>query len=145
MADYLSRHPSEYEGAVAKAEDLFKDWFTKNVLDEISPKLPQLVKTRKPIKLREITNAKRKITSGVLTLHETVQTIYSREKAAKTPIKEAMTEFKDLSKLKISNDYVKSNAKNDRLIQKLSNWLKTETTPLSPAFLLRGGKDLIPL
>ena len=31
MADYLSRHPSEYEGAVAKAEDLFNDWFTINL------------------------------------------------------------------------------------------------------------------
>ena len=71
MADYLSRHPSEYEGAVAKAEDLFIDWFTINVSDEISPKLPQLVKSCKSIKSRESTNAKRKVTSGVLTIHET--------------------------------------------------------------------------
>ena len=114
MADYLSRHPSEYEGAVAKAEDLFNDWFTINVLDEISPKLPQLVKSCKPIKSRESTNAKRKVTSGLLTIHETVQTIDSRKEAAKTPIKETMTEFKDMSKSKISNDYVKANAENDR-------------------------------
>ena len=118
MADYLSRHPSEYDGAVAKVEDSFNDWFTINVLDEISPKLPQLVKTCKPIKSRESTNAKRKVTSGVLTIHETVQTIDSRKGTAKTPIKETMTEFKDLSKSKISNDYVKANAENDRLIQK---------------------------
>ena len=81
MADYLSRHPSEYEGAVAKAKDLFNDWFTIKVLDEISPKLPQLMKSCKPIKSRESTNAKREVTSGVLTIHETVQTIDSRKKS----------------------------------------------------------------
>ena len=35
MADYKSRHPSDYEGAVAKAEVLYNDWFTKNVMDKI--------------------------------------------------------------------------------------------------------------
>ena len=49
MADYQSRHPSEYEGVVAKAEYLFIDWFTVNVLDEISPKLSRLACQRKPI------------------------------------------------------------------------------------------------
>ena len=29
MADYLSRHPSDYERSVAKAEELFNDWFRK--------------------------------------------------------------------------------------------------------------------
>ena len=53
MADYLSRHPSEYEGAIAKAEELFKDWITRNVLNEISLKLARLADPRKPIKLRE--------------------------------------------------------------------------------------------
>ena len=39
MADYLSRHPSEYEGSVAKAEELFNDWFTVNVVKKITPEM----------------------------------------------------------------------------------------------------------
>ena len=66
-------------------------------MDEISPKLPQLVKPGEPIKSRESKNAKRKNTSGVLTIHETVQTIDARKEVAKTPIKETMTDFKDVS------------------------------------------------
>ena len=54
----------------------------------------------------------------MLTTHETVQTTDSRKEAVKTPFKEAITEFEDLSKSKISNDYVKANAENDRSIQK---------------------------
>ena len=50
MTDYLSRHPSEHEGAVAKAEEIFNDWFTINVVDDISLKLPRLADQRKPIK-----------------------------------------------------------------------------------------------
>ena len=39
MADYLSRHPSPYEGNVVKAEELFNNWFTINVIDGIKPTL----------------------------------------------------------------------------------------------------------
>ena len=53
MADYLSRHPLEYESAVAKAEELFNDLFTIIVVDEISPKLPRLADQREPITMRE--------------------------------------------------------------------------------------------
>ena len=77
MAYYLSRHPSEFEGTVAKAEDLFNDWFTIKVLDKISPKIPRLADQRKPIKFRKSEKVKRKNTSGVLTVHEPVQTIFS--------------------------------------------------------------------
>ena len=59
-----------------------------------------------------------------MTIHETVQTIDSLKEVAKTPIKETMTEFKDLSKSKISNNYVKANAENDRLIQKIIQLVK---------------------
>ena len=35
LADYLSRHPSEYCGSTVKAEEMFNSWFTINVVDEI--------------------------------------------------------------------------------------------------------------
>ena len=130
MADYLSRHPSEYEGAVAKAEDLFNDWFTVNVLDEISPKLPRLADQRKPIKLRENEMVKRMNTSGVLTVHETVQTIKAISEVAETPINAKMAEAKDLSNSKISNVYVKANAENDRLIQKVIHLVKNSNNAI---------------
>ena len=39
MADYLSRHPSKYEGASILAEKLINDWFTVSVVDDITPTL----------------------------------------------------------------------------------------------------------
>ena len=39
MADYLSRHLSPYEGNVVKAEEMFNNWFTINVIDGITPTL----------------------------------------------------------------------------------------------------------
>ena len=39
MADYLSRHPSNYEGASIQAEKLFNDWFTVNVVKDVTPKV----------------------------------------------------------------------------------------------------------
>ena len=88
-------------------------------MDELSPKLPRLADQRKPIKMRESVKVKRTNASGVLTVHEPVQTINLRREVAKTPISETMAEFKDLSNSKISNDYVKANAENDRTIQKV--------------------------
>ena len=46
MADYLSRHPSEYEGSIAKAKELFNDWCTVNVVKEITPELKRLAEQR---------------------------------------------------------------------------------------------------
>ena len=53
MAEYLSRHPSECEGSVAKAEELFNDWFTVNVVKEITPEMKRLADWRKPIRSQE--------------------------------------------------------------------------------------------
>ena len=124
LVDYLSRHPLENEGAVAKAEDLFTDWFTVNVLEEISPKLPRLADQRKPIKLRENEMVKRMNTSCVLAVHEPVQTFRAISEVAETPINAKMAEAKDLSNSKNSNVYVKANAENDRLIQNFFHLLK---------------------
>ena len=39
LADYLSRHPSDYCGSTVKAEKMFNCWFTLNVVHEIVPTL----------------------------------------------------------------------------------------------------------
>ena len=49
MADYLSRQPSEYEGSVAKAEDIFNDRFETKVINMVTPELNRLAKTNQPI------------------------------------------------------------------------------------------------
>ena len=69
MADYLSRHPSEFEGSVAKAEELFNDWFTVNVVKEITPELKQLADQRKPIRAQKSLKAEQKRNSRVLSVH----------------------------------------------------------------------------
>ena len=130
MADYLSRHPSEYEDAVAKAEDLLNDWFTVNVLDEISPKSPRLADVRKAIKRRENEIVKRMNTSGVLTVHESVQIIKAISGVAETPITAKTAEAKDLSNSKISNVYVKANAENDRSIQKVIHLVRNRNNAI---------------
>ena len=53
MADYLSRHPSEFEASVAKAEELFNDWSKVNVVKEITPEIKQLADQREPIRAHE--------------------------------------------------------------------------------------------
>ena len=113
------RYPSEYEGAVAKAEELFNDWFTINVVDEISPRLPQLADQPKPTRSRESKKLKGKNARRLFTVHESVQTIKASEEVAKTSITATMAEFKDLSNSEISKFYMKPNAENDCTIQKV--------------------------
>ena len=43
MADYLSRHPSPYSGAVIKSEKMFNDWFTINVVNEFANDLEEAI------------------------------------------------------------------------------------------------------
>ena len=43
MADYLSRHPSPYSGAVIKSEQMFNDWFTINVVNEFENELEETI------------------------------------------------------------------------------------------------------
>ena len=85
-------------------------------MDEISPNYHDWQINVSQSKSEKV---KRTNASGVLTVHEPVQTIKVRKEVAKTPISETMAEFKDLSNSKISNDYVKANAEIYRTIQKV--------------------------
>ena len=69
-------------------------------------------------------------TSGVLTVHEPVQTIKAISEVAETPINAKMAEAKDLSNSKISNVYVKANAENDRLNQKVIHLVKNRNNAI---------------
>ena len=119
MADYLSRHPSEFEGSEAKAEELFNDWFTVNVVKEITPELKQLADQRKPIRAQESLKAGQKRNSRVLSVHAPTQTNIALESLTSVKKLPTMAEAKDLPNSKISSVYVEANAENDRDIQKV--------------------------
>ena len=121
MADYLSRHESDYEESEAKAEEFFNDWFTVNVVKEISPKFKRLADTQEPIKLQENTEVKHKRKSEVLTDQKRMQTITASMQSATSSEHMPMAEQKTLANSKVSQVYVRANVENDRLIQKVIN------------------------
>ena len=128
MADYLSRHPSEYEGSVAKAEELFNDWFTVNVVKEITPELKQLADQRELIRAQERLKAKQRQNSRVLSVHAPMQTNSALESLKGDKQLPTMAEAKDLPNSKISSVYVKANAENDRVVQKVINLVQNRNS-----------------
>ena len=54
MADFLSRHPSPYNGAVIKSEQKFNDWFTINVVNEFANDSNDVIKARGKIATKMI-------------------------------------------------------------------------------------------
>ena len=128
MADYLSRHPSEYEGSVAKAE-LFNDWFTVNVVKEVTPEMKRLADWRKPIKSHESKKVQHTQENKVLSIQAPMQidSKVEREKAVDKQLIE-MAEAKDLTKSKISSVYVKAIAENYRTIQKVINLVSNKNS-----------------
>ena len=119
MADYLSRHPSEYEGASIQAEKLFNDWFTVNVVKDVTPKLSGVQNRREPIKLQGGENSERKNVNRVLTVHAPTQTIKDSHVIAKSSDNELMALNAEMSVSKISDVYIQANAEDDRVIQKV--------------------------
>ena len=71
MADYLSRHPSPYDGNVVKAEEMFNKWFTINVIDGLTPTLSKAKRTNvaKPIRSQ---NGEKELNTQVLKVHAPV-------------------------------------------------------------------------
>ena len=67
MADFLSRHSSPYEGNVVKAEEMFNNWFTINVIDGITPTMNKAKRTivAKPIRSQ---NSEKELNTQVFTV-----------------------------------------------------------------------------
>ena len=69
MADYLSRHPSSYEGKSVKAEQLFNDWFTVNVVEEFEKGFENTTgKSQQPIKIEQTPKCDKSINRQWLTV-----------------------------------------------------------------------------
>ena len=115
MADYLSRHPSPYEGNVVKAEELFNNWFTINVIDGITPTLNKAkrAESAKPIKSQK---RNKESNTQVLTVHASVHTFTRSKQVNQLQDTEKMA---DLANSKISKVYVQANYESDKTIQKV--------------------------
>ena len=118
MADYLSRHPSKYEGASILAEKLFNDWFTVSVVDYITPNFTGLANSREPIRSRESVNLEKANVNRILTVLDKTQTNKVSEIIAKPPENELKAFNNELASSKIIKN-IQANAENDRLIQKV--------------------------
>ena len=106
MADYLSRHPSKYEGASILAEKLFNDWFTVSVVDDITPNFTGLANSREPIRNRESVKFEKANVNRILTVLDKTQTNKVSEIIAKPPENELMAFNNELASSKISNVYI---------------------------------------
>ena len=117
MADCLSRHPSPYEGNVVKAEEMFKNWFTINVIDGITPTLNKAkqINVAKPIRSQ---NGEKELNTQVLTVHASVHKFNQSKQVAKLQEGQTMAEQRNLANSKISNVYVQANYESDKTIQK---------------------------
>ena len=127
LADYLSRHPSEYNGSILKAEELFNNWFTINVVKEIVPTLNRKsAKENEPIRSEESFGRTKLANKSVLTIHQPTQSSVNCEQINEKPINAEMAN--DLVNSKISQVYVKANYENDKNIQKIIRLLKKKNS-----------------
>ena len=127
LADYLSRHPSEYNGSILKAEELFNNWFTINVVKETVPTLNRKsAKENEPIRSEECFERTKLPNKSVLTIHQSTQSSVNCEQINDKPINAEMAN--DLVNSKISQVYVKANYENDKNIQKIIRLLKDKNS-----------------
>ena len=94
MADYLSRHPSPYDGKVVKAEEMFNNWFTINVIDGITPTLNKAKRTNVAKRIRSQIGEK-ELNTQVLTVHAPVHKLNQSKQVEKLQKSETMAEQLD--------------------------------------------------
>ena len=143
MTDYLSRHPSKYEGAAIQAEKLFNDWFTVIVVGDITPKVKGLASSRGQIKSRESENSERKNVNRVMTVHALTQANEDSKIVIKSIERETRASNIALSTSKISNVYIQANAENDRTIHKDINFVRNSNNAITASPPLEGKVQLL--
>ena len=130
IADYLSRHTSNYEGASIQAEKRFNDWFTVNVVKDVTPKVKGLENWREPIKLRERENSGRKDVNRVLTVQALMQTSKDSQEIANPQNSDVMAFNSEKPVSKISDVYIQANAEDDRIIQKVKSLVQNKNNAI---------------
>ena len=113
---------------------MFNSWFTISVVDEIVPPLSRkLANKNEPIRIVVEGKGNLSVNESVLTVHTPTQSSVISKQNSKVPISGKMSEEKDLSKSKISQNYVQANFENDRNIQKIIRLIKDK----NPAIISR--------
>ena len=98
---------------------MFNSWFTINVVDEIVPPLSRkLAKENEPVRIKIDGKRNSSVEESVLTVHTPMRSSGICKQNTKAPISVKMSEERDLSKSKISLNYVQANCENNRNIYK---------------------------
>ena len=113
---------------------MFDSWFTINVVNEIVPPLSRkLANENEPIRTKIEGKKNSSVKESVLTVHTPMQSSVICKQNTKVPISGKMSEERDLSQSKISQNYVQANYENDCNIQKIIRLIKDK----NPAVISR--------
>ena len=104
---------------------MFSSWFTINIVDEIvSPLSGKLANENEPVRIKTEGKRNSSVKESVLKVHTPMRSSVISKQNTKVPISGKMTEERDLSKSKISQNYVQANYENDRKFQKIIRSIK---------------------
>ena len=146
FADYLSRHPSDLEGSTIQAEQLWKEWFTVNVLSQIDaisvneakPMVEQkgkvLTRTRESVLKVESESENERQSSGenakqrqpIKSKHSQNKNETIKSTGAYNPLNgQVDSESMFTSINKINESFLPANYEADKNLQKVINLVKT--------------------
>ena len=120
------------------------DWFSVNVVGDITPKVKESASSRGPIESRKIENSERKNVNRILTVRAPTQAKEISELVVKSTERETMESNNELSTSNISNVFIQANAENDPTIQKVINLVRNRNNAIIACLPPLGGKSLIP-
>ena len=113
---------------------MLNSWFTINVVDENVPPLSRkLANENEPIRIKIEGKRNSSVKKSVVTVHTPMQSSGISKQNTKVQISGKMSEERDLSKSKISQNYIQTNYENDRNIRKIIRLIKDK----NPAVISR--------
>ena len=126
MADYLSRHPSQYEGSSIKSDEMFNNWFTINVVADVAPKSNEavLANPNKPIRTQKAAAEEIEARNEILTVHASKHTLIDNNQVDLNKQKPSMASEQITSNSRINQIYIQANYEADKTIQKVIKLVK---------------------
>ena len=130
MADYLSRHPSQYEGSSIKSDEMFNNWFTINVVADVAPKSNEavLANPNKPIRTQKAAAEEIEARNEILTVHASKHTLIDNNQVDLNKQKPSMASEQITSNSRINQIYIQANYEADKTIQKVIKLVKEKNT-----------------
>ena len=120
MANYLSRHPSQYEELSIKTEETFNDWFTINVVKEVAPKLhkAEFAKMDKPIRSQKNKAREIEAINENLIVHASAHKFNESKQVDKSQQASSMASESITPKPKKNKVYIQANYEADKSFNK---------------------------